>query len=370
MLKRVERAIDQAATGALLNATSTTPRLVEAAMQSLSALRAQAEALAARPHMHGRAAGLPQHLIDMALAECRALLLETHSAVPELEEGFATVRAAVTAMHVVSRRLASPHPAPAAADAERNPDLASLQQKALPLIKNGAEATVQGVLRRVGAGERLETVAERVRVLVEWMAAGGHSVGIEGAHPRQSGTASCPTIYILSLTDSIPPSVAGPVAQIEVPLRTQAPAADNPGDVGACSSGQLPDGSVLVAALSDAATLRLVTLPADSAGAGASSSAAQAAEGASLLAVHAYRDGLIALLSQPGGGAGGRELAFYRATDLSAGVSVALADVESADTIQLSGRQDADCVAFGEQRQLGAVFGRKRMALFDLAALG
>lgn len=159
-----------------------------------------------------------------------------------------------------------------------------------------------------------------------------------------------------------------------VPARTSGLSAENPTDTGACCSGQLPGGEILVASLSDSATLRLVTLPPPGAAAGGqqpASCAARAADGASLVAVHAYREGLVAVLSQPqaAGGDAGREVAFFRAADI-AGAAVSLSDLEAADTVQLSGRQEVDCLALGEQRRLGAVFGRKRVALYDLAALG
>lgn len=121
--------------------------------------------------------------------------------------------------------------------------------------------------------------------------------------------------------------------------------------------------SVLVAALSDAATLRLVTLSSGSAAAGASSS------GGRLQTAHrsphavlppARRDGFFALLSQPpSGGAGGRELA-------AGGFN---AHVVFAGAIQLCGRQDESCVARGAEAAAWRCSARRRMVLSDVAQM-
>lgn len=171
-LKRIEKALDQAAAAALLNATSTTPRLLEAAAQSLGALAAHSLALAPRPRARGRAAGLPREALDGAAAACRALLLDAHCSVPEIEEGFASIRAAVTAMHVNSRRLANP-----GAQEENPPDLAALQKRALPLLSGSARETVEALLARLAVGERLGAVAERVQALAAAMAGGAVDIG-------------------------------------------------------------------------------------------------------------------------------------------------------------------------------------------------
>lgn len=176
------------------------------------------------------------------------------------------------------------------------------------------------------------------------------------------------------LTPLAPTPFAGPIAEVVIPARAQGQSADNPADTGTCCSGQLPGGALLVAALSGAASLHLVTLPGPGAAA-AASSAARASDGDALLAVHAYRDGLLGVIAQPRGGEGARELRWYRIADLSqsggagAATPLALGDVEAADTLPLPGRQEVDCLALGEQRKLGAVLGRRRVALYDLAAL-
>lgn len=184
-------------------------------------------------------------------------------------------------------------------------------------------------------------------------------------------------------------SSAEAVTDLEMP-RARRTAADATGDSGAFCSGQLADGSVVVAGLVDTGSMRVASLPAAGApntsassagGAPAAVAAVCAAPGGTLLALQTYKDGLLAVLSDPGGGGGGgRELGFFRLADLlgSSGggtapgpsASISLGDVEAVDTVPLPGAAaELDCVALSEQRGLGAVFGRKRVLLYDLAGV-